>query len=94
MRFLIVPALTLTMVATAGYALASSDDTKIDSSRDPSLTTEQIATNFTSEGCEARRVKEEDGGDELCAIDEDGAGEAFVHPATGDLREAETAEDE
>lgn len=94
MRFLIVPALALTMAATAGHALASSDDAKIDPSRDRSRTTEQVAENFTSGGCEVRRGKADDGGDGPCAVDADGAREAFDDPATGELLEAETAEDE
>jgi hypothetical protein len=94
MRFLIVPVLTLTMVAATGQAFASGDDTAIDAPRDQWLTIEQVTAKFTSEGYDVRQVKEEDGGYELYAIKDGERVEAFVHPVTGKLLRSETGEDE
>lgn len=94
MRFLIVPALTLAMVAATGQAFAAGDDTAIDAPRSQWLTIEQITAKLTSEGYDVRQVKEEDGGYELYAIKDGKRVEAYVHPVTGELLRSETGEDE
>lgn len=92
MRFLIVPALMLTMAAT-GHALASSDDMTIDAPRDQWMTIEEITAKLESEGYDVRQVKEEDGGYELYAIKEGARVEGFVHPVTGEFLRSETEEE-
>jgi hypothetical protein len=85
-KFLLVPALTLIMAASLGSAFASDDDDDNNVSAPGSnwMTVAQITEKFTSEGYDVRRVKIEDSGYELYAIDKDGKRvEAYVDPVSG-----------
>ena len=85
-KFLLVPVLTLVMAASLGSAFASDDDDDNNVSTPGSnwMTVAQITEKFTSEGYDVRRVKIEDSGYELYAIDKDGKRvEATVDPVSG-----------
>ena len=84
-KFLLVPALTLVMAASLGSAFASDDDDdNVSAPGSNWMTVAQITEKFTSEGYDVRRVKIEDNGYELHAIDKDGKRvEAYVDPVSG-----------
>ena len=56
-KFLIAPALALTLATAAGAAFASNDDARVDAPRDQWQTTAQIAELFTTRGYDVRQVK-------------------------------------
>ena len=60
-KFLIAPALALTLATAAGAAFASNDDARVDAPRDQWQTTAQIAELFTTRGYDVRQVKVEKG---------------------------------
>ena len=89
-KFLIAPALALTLATAAGAAFASNDDARVDAPRDQWQTTAKIAELFTTRGYDVRQVKVEKGGYEIYAIDKDGKRiEAHVHPVTGEILKQE-----
>jgi hypothetical protein len=95
MRKLLIPsALAVALVAAAGSAFASSDETRVNVPRDQWLTIPQITEKFTAQGYDVRQVKVEKGGYEVYAIGKDGNRlEVYVHPATGEILGSEAEED-
>lgn len=90
-KFLIVPALALTLATVAGPAFASQDDVRVDAPRDQWQSVAQISEGFAARGYDVRKVKVEKGAYEVYAIDKDGKRiEAHVHPVTGAILKQET----
>jgi hypothetical protein len=90
-NFLIVPALATAIAGSAAsLALAASDTPKVDVPREQWLSIGQITDKLTAQGYQVRKVKAEDNGYEVDAVDKNGMRlEADIHPVTGEILKSE-----
>lgn len=94
-NFLMLPALAAAIaVSAASFALAASDTPKVDAPREQWLSVGQITDKLTAQGYQIRKVKAEDNGYEVDAVDKNGMRlEADIHPVTGEILKSESDDD-